>query len=64
MRGRNDEMKRIFRRECFLKKKEGNVRGEKKGFFEGKPMVFLCKKKMNIYAKQEEEMDKYPKQRL
>ena len=63
-RGRNDEMKRIFRRECFLKK-EGNFRGEKEkeGIFEGKPMEFLCTK-MNIYAKQEEGMNKHPKQRL
>ena len=45
-------MKRIFRRDCFLKK-EGNFSGEKKGFFVGKPMDFLCAK-MNIYAKQEE----------
>ena len=63
-------MKRIFRRDCFLKKegnfsgeKEGNFSGEKKGFFVGKPMDFLCAE-MNIYAKQEEEMYKYPKQRL
>ena len=57
-------MKRIFRRECFLKK-EGNFRGEKEkeGIFEGKPMEFLCTK-MNIYAKQEEGMNKHPKQRL
>ena len=55
-------MKRIFRRECFLKK-EGNFRGEKEGIFEGKPMEFLCTE-MNIYAKQEEEVYKYPKQRL
>ena len=53
-------MKRIFRRDCFLKKewnfsgeKEGNFSGEKKGFFVGKPMDFLCAE-MNIYAKQEE----------
>ena len=71
-------MKRIFRRDCFLKKewnfsgkeeqnfsgeKEGNFSGEKKGFFVGKPMDFLCAE-MNIYAKQEEKMNKYPKQRL
>ena len=63
-------MKRIFRRDCFLKKEgnfsgkeEGNFSGEKKGFFVGKPMDFLCAE-MNIYAKQEEEMYKYPKQRL
>ena len=63
-------MKRIFRRDCFLKKewnfsgeKEGNFSGEKKGFFVGKPMDFLCAE-MNIYAKQKEEMNKYPKQRL
>ena len=37
--------------------------GEKKGFFVGKPMEFLCAE-MNIYAKQEEQMYKYPKQRL
>ena len=34
MRGRNDEMKRIFRRECFLKK-EGNFSGEEGGNFSG-----------------------------
>ena len=71
-------MKRIFRRYCFLKKevnfsgkeeqnfsgeKEGNFSGEKKGFFAGKPVEFSCTE-MNIYAKQEEEMYKYPKQRL
>ena len=71
-------MKRIFRRDCFYIKewnfsgkeelnfsgeKEGNFSGEKKGFFVGKPMDFLCAE-MNIYAKQEEEMNKYPKQRL
>ena len=62
MRGRNDEMKRIFRRECFLKK-EGNFSGEEEGNFSGKPMEFLCTE-MNIYAKQGKEMNKYPKQRL
>ena len=41
----------------------GNFRGEKEGYFRGKPMVFLCTE-MNIYAKQEEEVYKYPKQRL
>ena len=41
----------------------GNFRGEKKGFFDGKPMEFLCTE-MNIYAKQGEGMNKYPKQRL
>ena len=71
-------MKRIFRRDCFLKKewnfrgeKEWNFRGEKEGFFSGekkgflvgKPMVFLYAG-MNIYAKQKEKMNKYPKQRL
>ena len=71
-------MKRIFRRDCFLKKevnfrgkeewnfrgeKEGFFSGEKKGFLVGKPVEFLCAE-MNIYAKQEEEMNKYPKQRL
>ena len=55
-------MKRIFRRDCFLKK-EGNFSGEKKGFFVGKPMDFLCAE-MNIYAKQEEKINKYPKQWL
>ena len=44
-------------------KKEGSFRGEEEGNFRGKPVVFLCTE-MNIYAKQEEEMDKYPKQRL
>lgn len=78
MRGRNDLMKRIFRRDCFLKKevnfrgkeewnfrgeKEGIFSGEKKGFLVGKPMVFLYAG-MNIYAKQKEKMNKYPKQRL
>ena len=78
MRGRNDLMKRIFRRDCFLKKevnfrgkeewnfrgeKEGFFSGEKKGFLVGKPMVFLYAG-MNIYAKQKEKMNKYPKQRL
>ena len=50
-------MKRIFRRDCFLKKevnfrgeKEGFFSGEKKGFLVGKPMVFLYAG-MNIYAK-------------
>ena len=47
-------MKRIFRRECVLKKE---------GIFNGNPMVFLCTE-MNIYAKQKEGMNKYPKQRL
>ena len=71
-------MKRIFGRDCFLKKevnfrgkeewnlrgeKEGIFSGEKKGFLVGKPMEFLCAE-MNIYAKQKEEMNKYPKQRL
>lgn len=63
-------MKRIFRRDCFLKKevnfrgeKEGIFSGEKKGFLVGKPVEFLCAE-MNIYAKQEEEMYKYPKPRL
>ena len=55
-------MKRIFRRECFLKK-EGNFSGEEEGNFSGKPMEFLCTE-MNIYAKQGKEMNKYPKQRL
>ena len=78
MRGRNDLIKRIFRRDCFLKKevnfrgkeewnfrgeKEGFFSGEKKGFLVGKPMVFLYAG-MNIYAKQKEKMNKYPKQRL
>ena len=78
MRGRNDLIKRIFRRDCFLKKEvnfrgkeEWNFRGEKevffsgekKGFLVGKPMVFLYAG-MNIYAKQKEKMNKYPKQRL
>ena len=78
MRGRNDLMKRIFKRDCFLKKevnfrgkeewnfrgeKEGFFSGEKKGFLVGKPMVFLYAG-MNIYAKQKEKMNKYPKQRL
>ena len=78
MRGRNDLMKRIFRRDCFLKKevnfrgkeewnfrgeKEGFFSGEKKGFLVGKPMVFLYAG-MNIYAKQKEKMNKYPKRRL
>ena len=78
MRGRNDLMKRIFRRDCFLKKevnfrgkeewnfrgeKEGFFSGEKKGFLVGKPMVVLYAG-MNIYAKQKEKMNKYPKQRL
>lgn len=78
MRGRNDLMKRIFKRDCFLKKevnfrgkeewnfrgeKEGIFSGEKKGFLVGKPMVFLYAG-MNIYAKQKEKMNKYPKQRL
>ena len=31
--------------------------------FRGKPMEFICVE-MNIYAKQKEEMNKYPKQRL
>ena len=42
-------MKRIFRRECFLKK-EGNFRGEEGGSFSGKPdgmfmhrNEYLCK---------------------
>ena len=71
-------MKRIFRRDCFLKKevnfrgkeewnfrgeKEGIFSGEKKGFLVGKPMVFLYAG-MNIYAKQKEKKNKYPKQRL
>ena len=63
-------MKRIFRRDCFLKKEgnfsgkeEGNFSGEKKGFFVEKPMEFSCAE-MNIYAKQEEKMNKYPKQWL
>ena len=71
-------MKRIFRRDCFLKKevnfrgkeewnfrgeKEGIFSGEKKGFLVGKPMVFLYAG-MNIYAKQKEKMNKYPRQRL
>ena len=50
-------MKRIFRRDCFLKKewnfrgeKEGIFSGEKKGFLVGKPVEFLCAE-MNIYAK-------------
>lgn len=43
-------------------KKEGIFSGEE-GYFRGKPMVFLCTE-MNIYAKQEEEVYKYPKQRL
>ena len=43
-------------------KKEGDF-WKKDGFFVGKPMDFLCAE-MNIYAKQEEEMNKYPKQRL
>ena len=78
MRATNDLMKRIFRRDCFLKKevnfrgkeewnfrgeKEGIFSGEKKGFLVGKPMVFLYAG-MNIYAKQKEKMNKYPKQRL
>ena len=78
MRATNDLMKRIFRRDCFLKKevnfrgkeewnfrgeKEGFFSGEKKGFLVGKPMVFLYAG-MNIYAKQKEKMNKYPKQRL
>ena len=63
-------MKRIFKRDCFLKKevnfrgeKEGFFSGEKKGFLVGKPMVFLYAG-MNIYAKQKEKMNKYPKRRL
>ena len=71
-------MKRIFKRDCFLKKevnfrgkeewnfrgeKEGFLSGEKKGFLVGKPMVFLYAG-MNIYAKQKEKMNKYSKQRL
>ena len=44
-------------------KKEWIFRGEEEGNFRGKPMEFLCTE-MNIYAKQEEEMNKYPKQRL
>ena len=71
-------MKRIFKRDCFLKKevnfrgkeewnfrgeKEGIFSGEKKGFLVGKPMVFLYAG-MNIYAKQKKKMNKYPKQRL
>ena len=47
----------------FSGEKEGNFSGEKKGFFVEKPMDFLCAE-MNIYAKQEEQMYKYPKQRL
>ena len=52
-RERNDEMKRLFRQEWFLKE----------GIFRGKTDEFLCKE-MNIYAKQGKEMNKYPKQRL
>ena len=44
-------MKRIFRRDCFLKK-EVNFRGEKEGFFSGKTdgifirrNEYLCKTK-------------------
>ena len=86
MRATNDLMKRIFKRDCFLKEgvnfrgkegvnfrgkeewnfrgeKEGIFSGEKKGFLVGKPMGFLCAE-MNIYAKQNGIMNKYPKQRL
>ena len=44
-------------------KKKGILEGKKEGVLVGNPMVCLCTE-MNIYAKQEEEMDKYPKQRL
>ena len=47
----------------FRGEKEGFFSGEKKGFLVGKPMVFLYAG-MNIYAKQKEKMNKYPKQRL
>ena len=44
-------------------KKNRILVGKKKGILVGKPMDFLCAE-MNIYAKQEEQMYKYPKQRL
>ena len=49
--------------EGIFRGEEGKFRGEKAGNFHGKPMVFLYAE-MNIYAKQGEEMNKYPKQRL
>ena len=47
----------------FVGKKNGIFVGKKKGFLVGKPMVFLYAG-MNIYAKQKEKMNKYPKQWL
>ena len=40
-------------------KKKGIIVGKEKGVLVGNPMVCLCTE-MNIYAKQGEEMNKYP----
>ena len=44
-------------------KKKGILVEKEKGVLVGNPMVCLCTE-MNIYAKQKEEVYKYPKQQL
>ena len=50
-------MKRIFKRDCFLKKevnfrgkKEWNFRGEKEGFFRGEKKGFIVENRWCFYA--------------
>ena len=43
MRGRNDEMKRIIRRECFMKKKKEMLEGKRRDFSRGRRREFSWK---------------------